>query len=122
MIKKAILILTMMAASPAFAQDATQGQKVFNACKACHAIAPGMNRVGPSLHGFLDRGFGKASGFKYSPAMSMQADGLNGNIEDSLQRYLKEPKGTVRGNRMAFAGIKRDKDLLDVIAYLKTLK
>lgn len=98
--------------------DAAAGQKVFNACKACHTIdAGGPNRVGPNLHGVFGRKAGTADGFKYSPALK---DSDVVWDEAHLDAYLKDPKGTIPGNRMAFAGVKKDDQRKDLIAYLRS--
>lgn len=98
--------------------DAAAGQKVFNACKACHTIdAGGPNRVGPNLHGVFGRKAGMAAGFNYSPALK------NSDVvwdEAKLDAYLKDPKATIPGNRMAFAGVKKDDQREDLIAYLRS--
>lgn len=109
-------------ASPAFAQaagDAAAGEKVFNQCKACHTIEAGKNRVGPSLHGVVGRQAGSVEGFTYSPAM--KSAGLTWTPEN-LDKYLADPKGTVPGNKMAFAGLKKPEDRANVIAYLSQQK
>ncbi|MBP2231238.1 c-type cytochrome [Azospirillum agricola] len=98
--------------------DAEAGQKVFNACKACHTIeAGGPNRVGPNLHGVVGRPVGSAAGFNYSPALK---DGGFAWDEARLDGYLKDPKGSLPGNKMAFAGIKNDTQRADLVAFLKS--
>jgi len=98
--------------------DATKGEKVFSQCKVCHATVEGKNTIGPSLHAVVGRKAGTAAGFRYSDAMT------NSNItwdEKTLDAYLKDPKVAVPGNKMTFAGVKKDDDRADVIAYLKSL-
>lgn len=96
--------------------DAAAGKTVFNVCKACHTIeAGGPNRVGPNLHGIVGRKAGTHDGFSYSAAM--KEAGFTWD-EAKLNEYLKDPKATVPGNKMAFAGIKDDAKRANLIAYL----
>ena len=96
--------------------DAAAGKTVFNVCKACHTIeAGGPNRVGPNLHGIVGRKAGSHDGFSYSDAM--KNSGITWD-EAKLNEYVKDPKATVPGNKMAFAGVKDDAKRADLIAYL----
>lgn len=99
--------------------DAAAGEKVFNKCKACHKVEAGKNGVGPSLHGIVGRPVGSVDGFKYSDAMMAWGAGKTWD-EATLETYIKDPKGVVKGTKMAFAGLKKADELADVIAYLKT--
>lgn len=94
------------------------GKDVFGKCKACHTVEPGKNGVGPSLAGVVGRKVGSAPGFSYSPAMQ----GKGGEwTPEALATFLNDPKATVPGNKMSFAGFKGDVDAISaVIAYLKT--
>jgi len=106
-------------ASPVWAEgDAKLGKKVFNKCRACHALKPGKKKLGPSLHGVIGRKAGSEGYFKYSPAM--QAAGIDWT-EENLDKYLKAPKKFIPKNRMAFAGLKKKKDRKNIIAYLKSV-
>jgi cytochrome c len=96
--------------------DAAQGEKVFNKCKACHAVDEAKNKVGPYLVGIFGRPAGTAEGFRYSDAM--KESGVTWN-EQTLTEYLADPRGYIKGNRMAFAGLKDQEDIADLIAYLK---
>lgn len=114
----AISIVTL-SAGHSLAQDAAAGEKVFAKCKACHVADEDKNKIGPSLKGVIGRTAGTHEGFKYSPAM-VEA-GKGGLVWDDakLTEYLKAPKALVKGTKMAFAGLKKDEDLANVIAYLK---
>jgi cytochrome c len=105
----------------AFAQegDVAAGETVFKKCSACHNVDSAKHKVGPSLQGVIGRQPGVAEGFKYSKAM---VDFGVGKVWDETQlaAYLADPRGVVKGTRMAFAGLKEPKDVADVIAYLKT--
>ncbi|MCY6379507.1 c-type cytochrome [Hoeflea prorocentri] len=107
-------------ATPALADgDAKKGAKVFRKCKACHVADEEKNKVGPHLVGIIDRPVATVDGFKYSAAMvEFGADGKVWDIE-TLTVYLKKPKDLVKKTSMAFAGIKKDSDMENLIAYLQ---
>jgi len=119
---KKLTILAAVFAALAFgtgtasAADAAKGKKVFNKCKACHAVKAGKNKVGPSLHGLMGRKAATVPGFKYSKAM--KASGIVWD-EANLRGYLEKPRKFLKGTRMAFAGIKKKKQMDNLIAYLK---
>ena len=101
------------------AQDVTAGEKVFAKCKACHVVDSDKNKIGPSLQGLFGRVAGTYDGFKYSAPM-VDAGKAGTTWDDaSLAPYLKDPKGTIKGTKMAFVGLKKDDEIADVIAYLK---
>ena len=103
------------------AQDADAGEKVFRKCKACHAVGEGAgNKVGPHLNDLFGRTAGAIGDFKYSNAMKAAGDGGLVWNDESIATYLINPKDIVKGTKMAFAGLKKDEDRADVIAYLKT--
>lgn len=96
--------------------DVATGEKVFKKCKACHAVGPkAKNRVGPLLNGIVGREAATVEGYKYSKAM--KAAELTWDVE-TLTTYLANPRKSVKGTKMAFAGLKKDADLANVIAYL----
>lgn len=106
-------------APTASAGDAANGAKLFAQCKICHAVEPGKNGLGPSLHGVVGRKAAALEGFNFSPAM--KASGLTWT-DATLSDYLLAPMKKLPGTKMAFAGIANDKNRADVIAYLETLK
>jgi cytochrome c len=115
----AVLSVAVLATGPARAQDAAAGEKVFAKCKICHVADKDQNKVGPSLNGVIGRTAGTHPGFSYSQAMV--AAGKSGVKWDeaTLTTYLHDPKAMVKGTKMAFVGLKDDKDVANVIAYLK---
>lgn len=101
--------------------DAEKGKKVFKKCKACHQVGQdAQNRVGPILNGVVDRHAGAIEDFKYSAAMT--AAGEEGLIwtHENIAEYLKKPRDFVPGNKMTFAGLRKEDDIENVIAYLET--
>lgn len=115
----AIGILTALALPALASGDAAKGEKVFNKCKACHAVGEGAkNKVGPELNGLIGRPAASVADFKYSDAMT--AKGAEGMVwdEETLKTYLADPRGVVKGTKMTFAGLKKEDEIADVIAYL----
>ena len=116
------LIGLLLAGSPAgawAAGNSSNGEKLFKKCAACHSVAPGKKKVGPSLHGVLGRTAGSAEGYRYSKAMT--AYGRSGIVwdADTLDVYLEAPRKVVKGTKMSFPGFKKAQDRADVIAFLK---
>lgn len=117
-----IVSFTVIAAlaGPALAEgDAAEGEKVFRKCKACHSVEEGQNKVGPSLFNIIGRTPGTVEGFRYSKGM--EAFGEEGNVWDdaTLSEYLEKPRDVVEKTKMAFAGLRKEDDRENVIAYLK---
>ena len=97
-----------------------KGQAAVKVCQACHTFEKGgPNRVGPNLYDIVghDRGTGR-NGFNFSAAM--KAKGGTWTFQD-LNEFLKSPKGFVPGTAMGFAGLSKDSERADVIAYLNSL-
>lgn len=118
MIGTALALGLGLTASVALADgDPAKGEKIFNRCKACHSVkADAPKTQGPHLHGLFGRKSGSDVGYKYSKAMS------EANIiwsEETLDKYLTDPKADVPGNKMVFVGIKNENQRKDLIAYLK---
>ena len=104
-------------ATPAVAQDAAAGEKVFAVCKICHQIGEtAKNSVGPQLNGVIGRKAGTVPGYAYSPAN--RDSGLTWN-EATFTEYIQDPQAKVPGTKMVFPGVKDPKQVKDLIAYLK---
>ena len=106
----------ILMALPAQAGDAKAGEKVFRKCKSCHYVDQEKNKTGPHLVNIIGRAAGSVDGFKYSKAM--KDSGLTWD-EATLAEFLKKPKTYIKGTKMAFSGLRKDKEIDDLIAYLK---
>ncbi len=119
MIRRSIALAAFLAlGAQAHAQDAASGEKVFAACRACHQVGEtAKNGVGPHLNGlFVPRKAGTLEGYNYSAAMK----GSNLSWDDAtFNEYIKDPKGKVPGTKMVYAGLKDEKRIADLVAYLK---
>jgi len=113
-------LLLAAPAGQALAQDAEAGARVFNQCRACHTVNQGgRNGVGPNLHGFWDRQAGQVQGFRYSANMVQLAQGGLRWDEATLRRYLTNPKDVVPQGSMAFAGIRNEEQMNNLLAWLR---
>lgn len=105
------------------AQDAAAGQKIFNQCRACHAIAVGVkSTLGPNLYGVFGSGAGMVEGFRYSA--NMKEKGAAGLVwsEEMLRSYITNPKQLVPTGSMSFPGLRNEQQVNDLIAFLRTAK
>ena len=109
----------ILVASPAIAGDATKGKTVFRKCKACHYVDKEKNKTGPHLVNIVGRAAGAVDGFKYSKAMA--GSGLVWD-EETLAAFLVKPKKYLKGTKMMFAGLRKENDIANVIAYLTAPK
>ena len=114
---QAAVVLAIVAASPALAEgDAAAGEKVYKKCKTCHSLEAGKNKLGPNLAGIFGRQAGSVEGYKYSAAMA--SSGIVWD-EATLDAFVAKPKDVVPKTKMAFAGLKKEEQRQDLIAYLK---
>ena len=97
------------------AADPAKGQKLFGKCKACHKLTDGANGVGPFLWGVVGRPIGGVAGFKYSDGIADR--GGNWSL-DNLLGFLEAPKKWAPGTKMAFKGLPKIEDRINVIVYL----
>ena len=102
------------------AGDSVAGAKVFKKCKTCHIVGAGAkNRVGPHLNDIIGRNIGAIDGFKYSKGLMDFAMENPVWTESLLDAYLLNPRQVIKGGRMAFAGLRKEKDRHNIIAYLR---
>ncbi|MCE7029702.1 c-type cytochrome [Jiella avicenniae] len=116
------LLFAVGTASAQEVGDPAAGEKVFNKCKACHAVGEGAkNKIGPELNGIVgDKPGADRGGYKFSkPFQDWAADKTAWN-EELMTTWISDPRGTVKGTKMAFAGLKKPDELKNVIAYLAT--
>ena len=96
--------------------DLAHGEKVFKKCAACHSIkSGGGNKIGPALYNVVGRKVASLSDYKYSKAL-VEYD-KNWNFEE-LNGFLLKPKDWIKGTKMAYAGLRKEKDRASVILYL----
>ena len=95
-----------------------EGREVFRRCTACHVTSAAENKVGPHLVGLFGRPAGAVEGFRYSEAM--RTSGIIWT-DETLRSYLRDPRRSMPGNRMAFPGIRRDEDMAALLAYLRAV-
>ena len=118
----AAFVAVVALASPALADgDPVKGINVFKKCMACHDAVEAKDKVGPNLVGVVGRTAGTLESFAAKYSAEMKAAGAAGLVWDeaNIAEYLKDPKAKIPGNKMAFAGLKKDDEIADVIAYLK---
>jgi len=112
-----LVLLLPLLSQPAAAQDAAAGERSFAKCRACHQIGEGArNLVGPELNGLIGRHSGAVEGYSYSAAN--KNSGLTWD-EATFAEYIKDPKAKIPGTKMIFAGIKGEKEIKDLTAFLK---
>ena len=98
--------------------DMAHGEKVFKKCSACHMIAAdGKNKIGPNLWGVIGRTAGAIDDYNYSKAMKAYAKEWT---FEEMNSYLIKPQAYIKGTKMAFAGLRKEKDRASVILYMNS--
>ena len=96
--------------------DVTSGEKIFKKCAACHSINKGgKNKIGPALYNVVGRAVGGVDDYKYSKALASY--GKEWSFEE-LNGFLKKPASYLKGTKMSYAGLRKEKDRASVIKYL----
>lgn len=113
----ALSVLGLGAAHAQEAGDAAAGEKVFLQCRACHQIGPtAKNLTGPKLNGLFGRHSGSIEGFNYSDAN--KNSGITWD-ETVFREYIQDPRKKIPNTKMIFVGVKDEKKINDLIAYMK---
>lgn len=122
------VLMGLSMATPALAEgDAAAGEKLYNKCRACHVLAEGKRRVGPSLYGLFERKAGDFPGFQHSDDLVAAGDAINPWNEEHFLAYIVAPNeyiGSQIGKdkartKMVFPGLKNEQEAQDILAYLK---
>lgn len=113
-------IATAQDAQPYIDADAEAGAAVFRQCSACHMVGPGaVARVGPPLNGIIGRDWGSVEGFRYSDSHVTAGEEQGGVWTVAIMsEYLQNPRAMVPRTRMAFAGLRQEGQIQNVIKYL----
>jgi len=117
-----ILALSLTLPFAAFADepDLGKGAKVFKKCQACHTLEDGGdNKIGPNLFGLFTRPAASAADFNYSDAMTAKAEEIGTWTPETLEEYLIKPRDYVPGTNMSFAGLRKESQRINLIAYLQ---
>ncbi|NPD14368.1 cytochrome c family protein [Xinfangfangia sp. D13-10-4-6] len=112
--EEAVDYVALMAAA-----DPAKGEKVFNKCKACHKL-DGVDGTGPHLNGVVERPIASVGGFGYSTTMAEHA-GTPWTVEN-LDHFLRAPKSFAANTKMSFAGLPKQDERINLIAYLATIQ
>ncbi|GGD17138.1 c-type cytochrome [Aureimonas glaciei] len=116
--------LALLAAGSASGAEgnAEAGKKVFNKCATCHGIGDKKGAVGPSLNGVVGRTAGTLEDYKSKYSKPMVAAGAAGLVwsEAELAAWVADPKKKVPGTKMVFPGLKKEQEIADVVAYVKS--
>ena len=104
-------IITVMALG-----DITSGEKIFKKCAACHSINKGgKNKIGPALYNVVGRAVGGVDNYKYSKALASYDKEWT---FEELNGFLTKPSSYLKGTKMSYAGLRKEKDRASVIKYL----
>ena len=96
--------------------DIASGEKIFKKCVACHSIKKGgRNKIGPALYNVVGRAVGGVNDYKYSKALASY--GKDWTFEE-LNGFLTKPSSYLKGTKMSYAGLRKEKDRASVIKYL----
>jgi cytochrome c len=120
MTRMLVLAAAVLAASAgaASAQDLAAGENSFKKCLPCHSVGDdAKNKVGPVLNGLEGRKSGTIEGYNYSEAN--KNSGITWS-DETFKEYIKDPRAKIPGTKMVFAGIKNEREVNDLWAYLKS--
>ena len=98
--------------------DLSHGEKIFKKCSACHMVASGgKNMIGPNLWGVIGRKTGSVSDYKYSKSLASYSKEWS---FEEMNGFLIKPASYIKGTKMAFAGLRKEKDRASVILFLNS--
>ncbi|NDV85825.1 c-type cytochrome [Aurantimonas aggregata] len=121
MVAAAAMLATANVAAAQTAGDPAAGEKVFNKCRACHAVGEGAaNKIGPELNGIIGEKPGVVEGYSFSAPFVAWAEDKPVWNEELMSTWLADPRAVVKGTKMVFPGLKKPEELTNVIAYLAT--
>ena len=113
-----VVVAVFLASGAAQAGDAEKGKKVFKKCAACHLVDKEKHKTGPHLVNLFGREAGSLESYKkYSKAI--KASGIIWD-DETIDGFIAKPRTYLKGTKMAYAGLKKEADRANVIAYLKT--
>jgi cytochrome c len=96
--------------------DVASGEKIFKKCAACHSINKGgKNKIGPALYNVVGRAVGGVADYKYSKALASYSKEWT---FEELNGFLQKPASYLKGTKMSYAGLRKEKDRASVIKYL----
>jgi len=96
--------------------DVASGKKIFKKCAACHSINKGgKNKIGPALYNVVGRSVGGVDDYKYSKALASYDKEWT---FEELNGFLKKPSSYLKGTKMSYAGLRKEKDRASIIKYL----
>ncbi|MDB9811132.1 cytochrome c family protein [Candidatus Pelagibacter sp.] len=96
--------------------DISSGEKIFKKCAACHSIVKGgANKIGPALYNVVGRKVGGVAEYKYSKALASYDKEWT---FEELNGFLKKPASYIKGTKMSYAGLRKEKDRASIIKYL----
>ena len=113
-----LFFLMIFINTKANAQDRSHGQKLFEECRACHALERGSQGVGPDLHGVFGRKAGSLDDFRYSPAL--KRSGITWTPQ-TLDAYVADPQKAIPQNRMPYAGMPEARERAELIRYMQEI-
>ena len=112
----------LLIAGQANAADAENGEALFRSiCAQCHSVEPGSHRTGPSPHKIWGRPVGAMAGFAYSDAFREAASTGLVWTPENLDTFVNRPRRLIKGNKMAYLGLRDDGERADVLEYLKQM-
>lgn len=111
----------LILANSAQAADVAKGERLYRACKVCHSVEAGVNKMGPSLHNIIGHKAAAIEGYRYSAAMKAYGEAGNVWTVESLDTFLTSPRKAVPRTKMAYGGMRKPQDRENLLAYLSSL-